>query len=240
MITGHDGLLYVNIEDTNEVVAFDPKTLIVRQRFSIGTAKTPTGLAYDAKNNRLFVACRSKSLVVIDAAHGRILATLPIGAGVDAAYFDSVDSRIFASNGDGSISVFHQRSADEYEDIGPITTQPSAKTMVFDPRTRNIFLPAAEFDMVPASGASKKPQRKIKEGTFGVLVVGKGGSQALLAQPFTAATLPTNQLLSKPGPSFAFEDSQLPSPVTVIAYGDQRFTDPANTKARIHEFGSGW
>ena len=173
MVTGHDGLLYVNIEDTNEVVAFDPKTLIIRQRFSIGTAKTPTGLAYDAKNNRLFIACRSKSLVVMDAALGRILATLPIGAGVDAAYFDTVDRRVFASNGDGTISVFHQKSADEYEDIGAITTQPSAKTMTFDPQTRNIFLPAAEFDMVPASDASKKPRRRIKEGTFGVLVVGK-------------------------------------------------------------------
>jgi len=88
------------------------------------------------------------------------------------------------------------------------------------------------LDRLSASDASKKPVRKIKEGTFGVLVVGKSPSQALLAQPFTAATLPTNQLLSKPGPSFAFEDNQLPSPVTVIAYGDQRFTDPANIKAK--------
>ncbi len=231
MITGRDGLLYVNIEDTNEVVAFDPKTLTIRQRFSIGTAKTPTGLAYDAKNNRLFIVCRSKSLVVMDAAHGRILATLPIGAGVDAAYFDTVDRLVFASNGDGTISVIQQKSADEYEDLGAITTQPSAKTMAFDPQTRNIFLPAAEFDMIPASDASKKPRRKIKEGTFGVLVVRKAGSSTVLAQPFTAATLPTDQLLSKPGPSFAFEDNQLPSPVTVIAYGDQRFTDPANVKA---------
>ena len=44
----------------------------------------------------------------------------------------------------------------------------------------------------------------------------------------TPATLPTNQLLSEPGPTFRFADNSLPGQLTFIVYGDQRFTDPAN------------
>jgi hypothetical protein len=53
---------------------------------------------------------------------------------------------------------------------------------------------------------------------------------ALIAQPPTAANLPTGRLLSESGPTFRIDDNQLPSPLTFIAYGDQRFTDPANTR----------
>lgn len=171
MAAGRDGLLYVNLEDTSEVVAFDPRTLEVVHRFPIGVAKTPTGLAFDKKNNRLFIGCRSKSLVVMDAANGKVVASLPIGTGVDAAGFDPETRLVFASNGDGTLSIIHQKSADEYEDAGALATQPSAKTMAFDPQTKKIFLPAAEVEIVPAADATSKPQRKIKPGTFGVIVV---------------------------------------------------------------------
>ncbi len=173
MVNGRDGLLYVNLEDTSEVVAFNPKTLAVQQRFPISGAKTPTGLAFDPKYNRLFIGCRSKSLVVMDAANGKVVTSLPIGAGVDFAGFDPEARLVFASNGDGTLSVIHQKSADVYEDAGTVTTQPSAKTMAFDPKTKKIFLPAADVEVIPAANADSKPTRNIKEGTFAVLVVGK-------------------------------------------------------------------
>ena len=173
MVNGPDGLLYVNLEDTSEVVAFDPQTLSVKQRFPITAGKTPTGLAFDAKNNRLFIGCRSKSLVVMDAGDGKVVATLPIGAGVDYASFDPEARLVFASNGDGTLSIYHQKSADEYEDAGAVTTQPSAKTMAFDSKTKHVFLPAAQVDVIPPAEAGGKPTKKIKEGTFAVLVVGK-------------------------------------------------------------------
>src|ERR1041384_1186773 len=80
------GLIYVNSEDTAEVVAFDPKSLEVKKRFPIQLAKTPTGLAYDAETNRLFIGCREEpKMVVMDASSGKVLTSLPIGRGVDFA-----------------------------------------------------------------------------------------------------------------------------------------------------------
>jgi YVTN family beta-propeller protein len=174
MVKGRDGVLFVNLEDKNEVVSFDPMTLAVKQRFPLGDAKTPTGLAFDAKNNRLFIGCRSQSLLVMDASNGKIVTKLPIGPGVDFAGFDPDARTIFASNGgDGTLTVVHQKSADAYEDIGPVKTQVSAKTMAFDTKTKKIFLPAAEVIVTPAAEAGGRPKRDVKEGTFTVLVVGK-------------------------------------------------------------------
>jgi DNA-binding beta-propeller fold protein YncE len=173
-IIGSDGMIYVNSENTNEVVVFDPKSLEVKHRFPIGVAETPTGLAYDAKTNRLFIGCRKEpKLVVMDAGSGKVIANFPIGAGVDFAGFDPSAKLIFFSCGDGTLSIFHEKSANEYEDAGAVKTQQSAKTMAFDPKTKKIFLPAAEYDETPATGAGKRPQRTMKAGSFVLLVVGK-------------------------------------------------------------------
>lgn len=173
-VIGADGLIYVNSEDTAEVVVFDPKSLEVKKRFPIEVAQTPTGLAYDAKTNRLFIGCRREpKMVVMDAATGKVITSFPIGAGVDFAAFDPEARLIFFSCGDGTLNVFHEKSADEYEDAGAIKTQPSAKTMAFDPKTKKIFLPAAEFQETPNADPSKRPQRVMKPGSFAVVVVGK-------------------------------------------------------------------
>jgi YVTN family beta-propeller protein len=170
---GANGLIYVNLENTAEVVAFDPQSLVVKKRYPIGIAKTPTGLAYDAKTNRLFIGLRNEpKMAVMDAGSGEVVTSLPIGAGVDYAGFDPDAGLIFFScGGDGTLRIFHENSANEYEDAGTVTTQPSAKTMAFDPASKKIFLPAAAFENFP-SGTSK-PQRKIIAGSFAVLVVSK-------------------------------------------------------------------
>ena len=173
-IIGADGLIYVNSEDTAEVVVFDPKSLEVKKRFPIGVAKTPTGLAYDAKTNRLFIGCRNDpKMVVMDAATGKVIASFPIGANVDFADFDPGSRLIFFSCGDGTLSIYHEKSANEYEDAGAVKTQPSAKTMGFDPKTKKIYLPAAEYTETPNADPTKRPQRSMKPGSFVVLVVGK-------------------------------------------------------------------
>jgi DNA-binding beta-propeller fold protein YncE len=173
-IIGADALIYVNIEDTAEVVAFDPKSLEVKKRFPIGVAKVPTGLAYDAKTNRLFIGCRSEpKMVVMDAGTGKVINSFPIGAAVDYAGFDPGAHLIFFSCGDGTLSIYREKSADAYEDAGAVKTQPSAKTMAFDPKTKNIFLPAAEILEGPPAQPGGRPTRSQKPGSFGVLVVGK-------------------------------------------------------------------
>jgi YVTN family beta-propeller protein len=171
------GLIYVNLEDKAEVVAFDPKSLEVKKRFPIGVAMTPTGLAYDAKTNRLFIGTRKEPLmIVMDAATGKVITSMPIGGGVDYAGFDPATRLIFFSCGAaGSVSVFHEKSADEYEDAGPIATQVNAKTMAFDTKTKKIFLPAAEYLVTPATDPAKRPVRTVKPGSFGMLVVSNSG-----------------------------------------------------------------
>src|SRR6195256_3885696 len=173
-IIGKDGLIYLNSEEAAEVVVFDPKTLEVKKRFPIGVAKVPTGLAYDAKTNRLFIGCRAEpKMVVMDAGTGKVITSFPIGKGVDYAAFDPGSNLIFFSCGDGNLSIFHEKSADEYEDAGAVKTQQSAKTMAFDPKTKKVFLPAAEYTETPAAEPGKRPTRTMKPGSFVVLVVGK-------------------------------------------------------------------
>ncbi len=173
-VIGKDGLIYVNSEDTAEVVAFDPKSLAVKKRYPIGVAETPTGLAYDPKTNRLFIGCRKEpKMVVMDAGTGKVIANFPIGAGVDYAAFDPASKMAFFSCGDGTLSMFHEKSADQIEDAGGLKTQQSAKTMAFDPKTGKIFLPAAEYTETPATEPGKRPTRTMKPGSFVVLVVGK-------------------------------------------------------------------
>jgi DNA-binding beta-propeller fold protein YncE len=169
-----NGLIYVNSEEAGEVVVFDPKSLEVKHRFPIGVAKIPTGLAYDAKTKRLFIGTRNEpKMVVMDAVTGKVINSFPIGKGVDYAAFDPGSGLIFFSCGDGTLSIFHEKSADVYEDAGAVKTQPSAKTMAFDPKTRKIFLPAAEYQETPATDPTKRPTRSVKPGSFVVLVVGK-------------------------------------------------------------------
>jgi len=112
-------------------------------------------------------------MVVLDAASGQVISRFPIGKGVDFASFDPDSQLIFFSCNDGTLNIFHEKSADEYEDAGAVKTQPSAKTMAFDPKTKNIFLAAADVEVIPAGDPSQRPLRKVKPGSFVVLVVGK-------------------------------------------------------------------
>jgi YVTN family beta-propeller protein len=160
------GLGFVNLEESAEVAVFDPQTLAIKQKYPITGCKTPTGLAIDTANSRLFIGCRSKVLAIMDATNGKVIKTFPIGDRVDAVAYDADNKTIFASNGDGTISVVHQKGPNDYEAAGEIQTQRSAKTMAIDPTTKRLFLSAAEM-MPAAAGRRSRP----KPGSFVVLVV---------------------------------------------------------------------
>src|SRR5882672_2616447 len=173
-VIGKDGLIYLNSEEAGEVVVFDPKSLEIKKRFPIGVAKVPTGLAYDAKTKRLFIGCRNEpKMVVMDAATGKVINSFPIAVGVDYAGFDPDAKLIFFSCGAGTLSIYREKSADVYEDAGAVTTQPTAKTMAFDPKTKKVFLPAAEYTEGPPAQPGGRPTRTMKPGSFAVLVVSK-------------------------------------------------------------------
>jgi DNA-binding beta-propeller fold protein YncE len=163
---------FVNLEEESEVVRFNPKDLKVEAKWPITGCKTPTGLAFDSANSRLFIGCRSKVLAVMDATNGKVITTLPIGDGVDAVAYDGQNKRIYASNRDGTVSVIQQRGPNQYESVGAIKTQPSAKTMAFDEKSGRLFLSAAEMEPAPAA-AGQRARMRPKPGTFHVLVVEK-------------------------------------------------------------------
>src|SRR6266849_5626990 len=145
------GSIYVNIEDTSELVQFDPQKLTVTHRWPQKPCQEASGLAIDRKNRRLFSGCDNKMMAVMDADSGKVVATPPIGEGVDANGFDPATQLAFASNGDGTLTVVHEDSPDIFTVVENVPTRKSARTMALDLKTHNIFLPAADFDP-PAPG----------------------------------------------------------------------------------------
>jgi YVTN family beta-propeller protein len=163
------GNLYVNIEDKNEIVAIDTKTFKVTHRWSLAPAEGPTGLAFDAKTNRLFAGC-DKLLVVMDATNGKIIDKLPIGDGCDGVAFDPATSTVYTSNGEGTMTVIHEDSADKYTVIENVATKQYARTIALDKATHLIYLPTADLEK---QDPNQKGRPKMISGTFQVLVIGK-------------------------------------------------------------------
>jgi hypothetical protein len=163
------GNIYVNIEDKSELVHFDSKTLKVVHRWPMAPCQEPSGLAADWKSRRLFAGCDNKLMAVINADDGKIVATVPIGEGVDANAFDPETNLAFASTGDGNLTVAHEDGPDKYTTVATVPTKKSARTMGLDLKTHRIFLPAADFDP-PAPGERRG---KMKPGSFVVLVVSR-------------------------------------------------------------------
>lgn len=169
-VSNGTGKLYVNIEDKNEIVVVDLKTSAVEAHWPLAPAEEPTGLCFDKTTNRLFAGCGNKLLAVVDASNGKVIATLPIGDGCDGSGFDQETKNIFTSNGEGTLSVYHEKSANEFEKVQTVTTKRGARTIAVDQETHLIYLPTAEFE-----AQSNPPQGRPKmiPGTFQVLVVGK-------------------------------------------------------------------
>jgi YVTN family beta-propeller protein len=138
------GNLYVNLEEQNETLRIDVNGLKVTDRWPLAPCATPTSLALDRENRRLFVGCRSKLLAVLNADDGKVVFTAPIGEHVDAGAFDPRTRTVYLSTGDGKVFVFRQDSPDKYSQIQEITTREGAKTMGFDAKTGNLFVPTSE------------------------------------------------------------------------------------------------
>jgi DNA-binding beta-propeller fold protein YncE len=163
------GGVYVNNEDTSELYHLDAKNLKVLDHWPLAPCKSPSGLAMDVKNRRLFSVCDEKVMAVTDADTGKVVATPAICDGPDAAGFDPVTGYVFASCGDGNLTVVHEDSPDKFTVVENVSTKRSARTMGLDLKTHTIFLPSAEFD-APAAGERRG---KMKPGSFAIVVVGK-------------------------------------------------------------------
>jgi len=168
------GRVYVNIEDTSEIVALDSRDLQVKARWPLKPCEEPSGLAFDAEHARLFSVCRNRLMAVVDAGTGRVITTLPIGGGVDGAAFDPATGLAFSSNGEGTVTVVHEDSPDTFRVVDTVKTQRGARTVALDPKTHRLFLSTAEFGPPPpATAEAPRPRPSIVPGTFVVLVLGR-------------------------------------------------------------------
>ena len=134
------GLIYQNLEDTNELVVIDPQKQMVMQRYKLGDGTGPSGLAYDPTNRRLFSTCDNNKLVVLNADNGQVVATLPIGSGVDGAAYDPDLKRVYTFNGFGTMTVIQQDSADSYRVLEQATTHFGGHAGAVDPATHRIYV----------------------------------------------------------------------------------------------------
>ena len=174
-----NGHIFVNNEGKNTIQVIDVKTWKATASWPLAPCEGPTGIAYDKATNRIFSGC-NKTSVVLDAATGKVVATIPNGTRVDALGWDAAKKLIYIPNGgDGSVTVAHQDSADKYSVVATVTTFPGAKTITVDPNSHNVYLfqpergpapPPAPDAPPPAAGQrGRGPQGPVIAGWFIVI-----------------------------------------------------------------------
>jgi YVTN family beta-propeller protein len=173
------GVIYDNLEDTNEVVAIDSRTLKIKSRWPVAPAGQPVAIAMDRQHRRLFISGRnSKLLVVMDADNGKIIGQpFSIGDRVDTNIYDPETGMIAASTREGTIHIFHEDSPDKISVVETVKTEFGAKTMALDAKTHNLYVDTSDFDPAPAPTPQQpNPQPVAKPGTFRLLVYGPQAS----------------------------------------------------------------
>jgi len=168
------GKIYANIEDTSEVVEIDSRKLAVTRRFSLKPGEEPSGMGLDAEHHRVFSGCHNKLMTILDTEAGKVIASVPIGEGVDGNGFDSETGLAFSSNGDGTLTVVRESAPGKFEVAETVATQRGSRTMAIDPKTHKIYVPAAQFGPTPApTSENPRPRPTIIKDSFVILVVGK-------------------------------------------------------------------
>jgi len=172
-VSAGDGKVYANLTDTSEVVEIDAKTATVARRWSTAPCKQPVPMAIDTAHHRLFSGCRSGVMAVSDYQAGKVVATLPIGMGVDGAAFDAASGDAFASNADGTLTVIHQDSPDKYHVVENVPTPQGSRNMGLDPTNHRVFLVSAKFGPAPAGGRGRGT---VLPGSFTLMTIERDSS----------------------------------------------------------------
>jgi DNA-binding beta-propeller fold protein YncE len=166
-----DGKVYANLTDTSEVVEIDAKAATVVRRWPTAPCRQPVAMAIDTAHHRLFSGCRSGLLAVSDYQAGKVVATAPIGAGVDGVGFDAASGDAFAANADGTLTVIHQDAPDQYHVIQNLQTAPAARNMGLDPTNHRVFIVSARFGPVPPGAAGNRGRGPVLPGSFTLMVI---------------------------------------------------------------------
>ncbi|HVB33851.1 MAG TPA: YncE family protein [Patescibacteria group bacterium] len=167
------GHIYDNIAPLSQIVEIDSHTMKILHRWPVAPGQHPTGLAIDLEHHILFSGCRGL-MVMMNADTGKVIATEPIGTGVDATRFDPATGFAFASNGgSGDLTVIHEDSPVKFHVVENVPTEAGARTMALDRTTHRVFLVTAKLVRI----AHPKPHTvrpfRIVPGTFHLLIFGR-------------------------------------------------------------------
>jgi DNA-binding beta-propeller fold protein YncE len=167
------GRVYCNLEDKNEVAVIDATKHEVVARWPLAPGTEPTGIALDAAHHRLFAACHNKMMEMLDTTTGKVVGSVPIGAGVDGCAFDDATQLAFASCGEGTTTIAKEEGPEKLTVVQTLKTERSARTMAIDPTTHRIYLPSAQFEPAPSPSPGASPMRpKMVPNTMKLLVYG--------------------------------------------------------------------
>jgi DNA-binding beta-propeller fold protein YncE len=168
------GKLYVNLIDTNEIASIDTQGWVLEDHWKIGVGcEQPTPLAINRDGLRLFVGCRSGTLAVIDVRKRSLIATIPIGKGVDAIGYEPKSHLIFVSCYDGTLTVVKENSSGDYSLLQTVTTAPGARTLALDPAGPRVFLPVADLGPSLPKVGDMPSRPAIVPATFRILTVSR-------------------------------------------------------------------
>jgi DNA-binding beta-propeller fold protein YncE len=169
------GKVFANLEDSSAVVEIDTKSNRVTRRWSLAPCESPSGLAIDVAHHRLFSGCENKMMAVSDYDAGKVIATAPIGSGVDADRFDPGTELAFSSNGEGSITAVHEDEPNKFSVVQTVPTARGARTMELDPASHRLFTVTARFGPAPEQATPDNPRRRppILPDSFVLLVFGQ-------------------------------------------------------------------
>jgi len=171
------GRVYCNIEDKSEVAVIDVDKHEVVAHWSLAPGEGPSGIALDATHHRLFSGCHNKIMVMLDTESGKVVGTVPIGAGVDGCVFDDATQLAFASCGDGTTVIAKEETPDKLTVLQTLNTERGARTMTLDPKTHRIYLPSAQFQAPSSPSPGMSPGRPgIVPNTLKLLVYGPAES----------------------------------------------------------------
>jgi YVTN family beta-propeller protein len=171
------GRVYCNIEDKSEVAVIDVDKHEVVAHWSLAPGEGPSGIALDAAHHRLFSGCHNKMMVMLDTESGKVIDTVPIGAGVDGCAFDDATQLAFASCGEGTTIIAREETPGKLTILQTLKTERGARTMALDPKSHRIYLPSAQFQPPPSPSPGASPGRPtVVPNTLKLLVYGPAES----------------------------------------------------------------
>ena len=167
-VSDEAGHVFVNLEDRNSIAEIDARGMRVTRTFQLPGCEEPSGLAFDRQHHRLFSVCSNNAMAIVDSSSGKLVRNAPIGAGPDAASFDAATQLIYASAGDGTLTILKEVTPDTFTLIQTLTTKPGARTMALDEGSHRVFLSTAQREPVDIKTPRTRP--KVVPDTFEVLV----------------------------------------------------------------------